>query len=231
MEDTRIWPVGQRRWVPAALMPVARVPAALVPVALLPLALVLVTCLASVAGAQMNRSRPAQPGAQAVPGLTLEEAVKQLESPDADKRLEAVKALGSSKDSKAVDHLIKALGDSDLRVQAKAVQILGDMRATEATPVLVERLMMRTTDSGMKQLIISSLGKIGDSRAVQPLVQLLQRDLDAETRGTVIFALGELGAPEALEVLEHIEATDDDPMVRRVANQARAKIEARSVAR
>ena len=198
----------------------------------LPPALVLVTWLAAVAGAQMPPGRHApQPGAQTAPGVPLDEAVKQLASPDPEKRLQAVKALGTSKDSKAVDHLIRALGDSDLRVQAKAVQILGDMRATEATPVLVERLMMRTTDSGMKQLIIVSLGKIGDARAARPLIQLLQRDLDVEMRGTAIFALGEIGSPEALEVLEHIEATDEEPTVRRVANQARGKIEARGAPR
>lgn len=223
MGNTRTGPVKRRRWVPRARVPRARVPLVFVPAAL-----ALAICLPTAAGAQMNRGHPGQPAPQAMPGMTLDEAVKQLASPNPDKRLEAVKALGTSKDSKAVDHLIKALGDSDLRVQAKAVQILGDMRATEATPVLIERLMMRTTDIGMKQLIIASLGKIGDSRAVQPLIHLLQRDLDDETRGTAIFALGELGAPEALEVLEHIEATTDDPMVRRVANQARAKIQARA---
>jgi HEAT repeat protein len=198
----------------------------------LPPALMMVAWLVAAASAQMPPGHHApQPGAQAAPGVPLDDAVKQLASPDPEKRLQAVKALGTSKDSKAVDHLINALGDSDLRVQAKAVQILGDMRATEAAPVLVERLMMRTTDSGMKQLIIASLGKIGDSRAVRPLIQLLQRELDVETRGTAIFALGEIGSPEALEVLEHIEATDEDPTVRRVANQARAKIEARGAPR
>jgi len=188
-----------------------------------------VVWLAAPAGAQIPRHRAGEPGAQARPRITVDEAIKQLASPDPDKRLQAVKALGNSKDSKAVDHLIKALGDSDVRVQAKAVQVLGDMRATAATPVLVEHLLMRTTDSGMKQLIIASLGKIGDTRAVRPLIQLLQGDLDEETRGTAAFALGDIGSPEALEVLEHIEATDDDPMVRRVANQARAKIEARAI--
>jgi HEAT repeat protein len=193
----------------------------------LPPSLVLVVLVAGAAGAQMPGHHAGQPGAQAASGMTLDEAVKELASPAAAKRLQAVKALGTSKDSKAVYHLIKALGDSDLRVQAKAVQILGDMRATEATPILVERLMMRTTDSGMKHLIIVSLGKIGDGRAARPLIQLLQRDLDVEMRGTAIFALGEIGSPEAVEVLEHIETTDEEPTVRRVANEARGKIEAR----
>lgn len=207
MKDDRIWPVRRTRWLPPPL--------------------VLVTLLAGAAAAQMTGNRMHQQREQSVPGVTLDDAVKQLASPDPAQRLQAVKALGTSKDSKAVDHLIKALGDSDLRVLAKAVQVLSDMRATEATPVLMERLLMRTTDSGMKQLILATLGKIGDPRAARPLIQLLQRDLDVETRGTAIFALGDIGSPEAVEVLEHIEETDEDPTVRRVANEARGKIEGR----
>ena len=135
----------------------------------------LLVSLAGAAGAQMNRSHQHQDrGTQGVP---IDDFVKQLSSPDPAKRLQAVKALGSSKDTKAVEYLIKALADSDVRVRAKAVQVLGDMRATESTQILLQQLVLRTTDSNMKQLIIVSLGKIGDQGAVRPLVELLQQDL------------------------------------------------------
>ena len=185
----------------------------------------LLVSLTGVAAAQMNRQHQHQDrGTQGVP---IDDFVKQLSSPDPAKRLQAVKALGSSKDTKAVEYLIKALADSDVRVHAKAVQALGDMRATESTQVLLQQLVLRTTDSNMKQLIIVSLGKIGDQGAARPLVELLRQDLDANTRGTAIFALGELGSPEALDVLDHIAQTDDDPMLRRVASEAKSKIEGR----
>ena len=78
----------------------------------------------------------------------------------------------------------------------------------------------------MKQLIASSLGKIGDQRAAPPLIELLRRDLDVDTRGTAIFALGEIGAPEAVDILAHIAQTDENQTLRRVASEAKNKIEA-----
>jgi HEAT repeat protein len=159
-------------------------------------------------------------------GTSIDDFVKQLSSDDPAKRLEGVKSLGTSKDDKAVEYLIQAVGDTDVRVQAKAIEMLGDMRANEATPVLVQYLFLRTTNSDMKQLILASLGKIGDTGAAQPLIEFLQRDLDRATRGTAIFALGEIGAPESIEPLAKIARTDTDPTLRRLANEAKSKVEA-----
>jgi len=115
-------------------------------------------------------------------------------------------------------------------VQAKAIQTLGDTRARQSTPTLVQCLITHTTDASMEQLILSSLGKIGDPRAVQPVIELLQHGLDPATRGTAVFALGEIGAPEAVGVLEHIAQTDEDQAVHRVAVEAKGKIEAHHLA-
>ena len=116
--------------------------------------------------------------------------------------------------------------DVNGRREAKAIQILGDLRASESTPTLVQSLILRTTSASMAQLILASLGKIGDARAVQPVIELLQRDLDATTRGVAVFALGEIAAPEAVGVLQHIAQTDEDQAVRRVATEAERKIAA-----
>src|SRR5262249_28233944 len=134
-------------------------------------------------------------------GASIDDYVKRLASDDPEKRLEAVKSLGASKDNKAVEYLIQALGDSDMRVQAKAVDMLGEMRATDATPVLIQSLFLRTTETQMKQRILASLGKIGDTRAARPIMEFLQRDLDQATRGTAIYALGAIGAPESVDAL------------------------------
>lgn len=152
-------------------------------------------------------------------------AIKQLNSDDPEKRLAAVKVLGATKDTKAVDSIIKAVGDPDVRVQAKAIAILGDLRASDATLVLTQYLFLRTTDANMKQLILTSLGMIGDTRAVRPIIEFLQRDLDPATRGTATFALGEIGAPEAADTLSQIARADSDPTVRRLAGEALTKVE------
>ena len=158
-------------------------------------------------------------------GANIDDAVKLLNSSDANKRLAAVKSLGTSKDEKAIPYLIASVGDTDVRVQAKAVQMLGDIRATDATPVLVQYLFLRAVRPEMKRLILASLGKIGDSRAVKPLTEYLERDLDPATRGTVIFALGEIGAPEAVEPLQNISRVDQNATVRRLASEAVNKVQ------
>jgi HEAT repeat protein len=186
----------------------------------------LLVLLSGAAAAQINSNQMRQRYQKQTKGTSIDDFVKQLSSDDATKRLEGVKSLGASNDPKAVEYLIQALGDTDVRVQAKAIEMLGDTRANEATPVLVQYLFLRTTDARMKQLILASLGKIGDTSAAQPLIEFLQRDLDRATRGTAIFALGEIGAPESLEPLAQIARTDTDPTLRRLANEAKGKVEA-----
>jgi HEAT repeat protein len=177
------------------------------------------------AAAQINSQQVRQRYEKSTKGTSIEDFVKKLESDDADKRLEGVKSLGASKDTKAVAYLIQALGDSDMRVQAKAVDMLGEMRATDATPVLIQHLFLRTTDAQMKQRLLAALGKIGDVRAARPIMEFLQRDLDAATRGTAIYALGDIGAPESADTLSQIAKADDDATVRRLAGDALSKVQ------
>ncbi len=181
--------------------------------------------LSGVAAAQISSNQMRQRYEKNTKGTSIDDFVKKLGSDDPLKRLEAVKSLGASKDDKAIEYLIQALGDSDVRVQAKAIQMLGDIRATDATPVLVQYLFLRTTDTNMKQSILASLGKIGDTRAAQPVMEFLHRDLDPATRGTAIFALGEIGAAESMEALDQIAKTDQDAIVRRLATEAKGKVQ------
>jgi HEAT repeat protein len=160
----------------------------------------------------------------------LDEFVRRLESDDADDRLQAVRSLGESGDDKATEYLIQAAGDEDVRVKAKAIDMLGHMRATQATPVLIQYLFLRTTDPQMKSLILAALGKIGDERAARPIIEFLQRDLDGRTRGTAIFALGEIGSSDSEEVLAAVLESQDDRSIRRLANEALVKVKNRRAA-
>ncbi len=192
------------------------------------LSLTLVACLVAGAGGaqgQISSQQVRKRYEKSTKGTSIDDFVKNLGSQDPEKRLEAVKSLGTSNDAKAVEYLIQALGDADVRVQAKAIAMLGDIRATDATPVLIQYLFLRTTDANMKQLILAALGKIGDARAARPIIEFLRRDLDAATRGTAIFALGEIGAPEAVDALSRIAKADADQTVRRLAGEAVTKVE------
>jgi HEAT repeat protein len=157
-------------------------------------------------------------------GANLDDFVRKFNSEDADKRLEGIKSISESKDEKALDYLLQGLGDPDMRIKAKAIDALGNIRAVEATPVLVQHLFLRSTEPAVKRRILASLGKIGDPRAAAPITEFLQRDLDPAMRGIAIFALGEIGSGESLTPLNEIQRTDGNATLRRLAGDAANKV-------
>src|SRR5438128_6458949 len=131
----------------------------------------------------------------------LDENVRKLHSDDPDTRLEAIRGLGEVNDPKAIEYLVAAASDPDMRIRVKAIDMLGQIRAKDATPLLVQQLFMRDIDLGTKRRILASLGKIGDRRATGPIMDCLSRDIDPAVRGNAIFALGDSGDPPALPSL------------------------------
>lgn len=180
---------------------------------------------ATAAVAQIPTDQARQRYEQRATGTNIDESVRKLGSDDPDERVEGVKALAESNDEKALEYLIQAVGDSDMRVKAKAIEMLGRMRATEATTVLVQHLVLRSTEEKLRQRILAALGEIGDVAAAPAILDLLNRDLDRATLGTAIFALGDIGAQEAIPRLKEIAASDSDPHLKRLAAEALSKVE------
>ncbi len=188
-------------------------------------ALLTTLLVASAASAQFNSQSAAKRYDKATKGANIDDFVKRLHSDDPVVRLEAVKSMGGTRDPKAIEHLIAAMGDTDLRVQVKAVEVLGEIRALEATPVLIQHLFLVGTAPQMKQRLLASLGKIGDVRAARPIMEFLHRDLDPETRGTAIFALGDIGAAESVDMLQDLSTNSPDPTIRRIANDSLNRVQ------
>lgn len=178
----------------------------------------------NVPGGSQRSTRQSNPGSS-----DLDESTKNLRDEDAAVRLEAVKSLAASQDKKAVEHLIEATADVDPRVKIKAIDALGTLRAADATPVLVQVLYMRESEPWLKQRVLVSLGKIGDSRSARPITDFLSRDTDVPTRGTAIYALGEIGDPNSVPDLKRIGETSSDETLQRLVRDAVAKIEQRQV--
>src|SRR4029077_16602643 len=124
---------------------------------------------------------------------------------------------------KATEYLVGAANDPDMRIRIKAIDTLGQMKAKEATPLLIQQLFMRDTDLGTKRRILACLGKIGDTRATGPILDFLARDVDPAARGNAIFALGDIADPSAVAPLQAI-ANDGDPVLRGIAADALRKI-------
>jgi len=154
----------------------------------------------------------------------ISEEILKIRSEDPEKRLEAARTLGASDDPKAIQYLLGAASDSDLRVRLKAIDELANRKATEASPFLVQQLFLRETEPIVQQRVLAALGKIRDPRSAEPICEFLARDLDPATRGTAIFALGEIGDKGALDVLAALAAKGDDPVARRLADEAVRKI-------
>ncbi len=180
--------------------------------------------VATPAAAQISSQQVRERYDKNTKSVNTENFARAIESDDPMKRLEGIKSLTSLKDDRALEYLLQALGDSDVRVKAKAIDTCGNLRATDATPVLIQQLFLRGTDPAVEQRILAALGKIGDPRAARPIMEYLQRDLDQAARGTAIFALGDLAAPESLDMLAEIERTDPDPTLQRLAREAASKV-------
>ena len=157
-------------------------------------------------------------------GTDVQQFAKRLESDDPRERLEAVEDIGLSADTRAVTYLLKAVGDTDPRVQVRAVDFLGDRRAMDASPLLVQKLFLTGAPQPFRKHLLASLGKIGDPRASRPILDFISQERNADTRGTAIYTLGEIGDTSVREELEQIRAGEHDPRVRRVADEALAKL-------
>lgn len=186
--------------------------------------LLLLAGLAAPAAAQISADAVRQRYDKQTKGGSVEEWARQMNSDDPLERLKGVRSLSQSSDPNAVPYLVQALGDNDLRVKAKAIDACGQVRAADATPVLVQMLFLRGTNPEVERRILAALGKIGDQRAAQPIMEYLGRDLDHATRGTAIFALGDIAAPESLDFLAELERTEAHPTLKRLAREAQAKV-------
>jgi HEAT repeat protein len=170
------------------------------------------------------RARLRDRAARGGTGPKVEDQVKKLASEDPAERMEGVRGLAEANDPKATEYLIGAVNDPDHRVRVKAIDSLGQLKATEAVPLLVQQLFLRDTDQSTKARILAALGRIGDPRATQPLLDILSRDVDRPVRGNALYALGEIGDPKAIPTLEKLATDGDDEAIRTLASETARKI-------
>ncbi len=160
-------------------------------------------------------------------GRNLEDVARRMEDPQPDVRLEAVKALAESNDPRAHDYLMQAVGDSDPRIAAAAVDALGRMGAKDASTFLAQRLFLAGNSPGLRQRILVALGRIHDPAAARPVFEFLRGETDPKIRGTAIRVIGEIGDDSTLSELRTFGEQEKDAQVKSLVQEAEAKIEAR----
>jgi HEAT repeat protein len=117
-----------------------------------------------------------------VPFKTL---VADLHGADWQKRCDAARLLGQSRDPRAVDALLPDLQDEDWRVRRNAVQALGALKSPRALEPLMEALKDRVAT--VRERAAVGLGRIKDPRAIPALIEAL---MEEDKKGNIHFNEG-----------------------------------------
>jgi HEAT repeat protein len=133
-------------------------------------------------------------------------------------RERAVLVLGKIRDTRAVEHLIAALKDSNRLLRHSAAESLGLIGDTRAVEPLTAALS-NESDGWLwwwHRYIILALGRIGDKRAVEPIIYAVKKNLARaldlggpevipfSILGEVAEVLGRIGDERAVELLIEI---------------------------
>lgn len=121
-----------------------------------------------------------------------------------------LKAIISFKNKKAVPCLIKALDFTEAQYSnaTLAASALADLGAKEAVPALIKvlkrKLSIKSRANKAKVAAIQALARLGDKRAVDPLVDVADtrpERQDFYLNKQAVIALGKIGDPRAVPVL------------------------------
>ncbi len=131
------------------------------------------------------------------------------------------RALGSIGASEAIDDLVTHLRDEDLDVCIDAAEALGQLRATDVAPQLMESLI-NEPDGELKAMIIKSLGEIKNPVSIPTLLEIARHQpedmiIDShddwndwwDMQRQAIIALGKMKVQEATRVLHELLSTDE----------------------
>jgi HEAT repeat protein len=141
----------------------------------------------------------------------------------------AAAALGKIRDARAVAPLIATLADENWQVRKRAVNALEDLGELAVNPLIAtlrddskdarRRTALIDEDKDLRKSAAIALGRIGDTRAVEPLIASL-KDEDEVVRKQVARALGWLGDSRAVEPLEKALKTENDKAAQRIILKA-----------
>jgi len=125
--------------------------------------------------------------ARAVPFL-----VQSLSNERKDLGTAAALTLGQLGDRRSVPVLIEALDTPDMALREDVIKTLGYLRDDRATEPLLDLL----SDLRTRYLVVLALGRIGDPKAYDALVDILEHETYTDVRGYAVAALGWIGIPE-----------------------------------
>ncbi|QSG08447.1 HEAT repeat domain-containing protein [Halapricum desulfuricans] len=138
--------------------------------------------------------------------------------PMAGKRNEkAIRVVGKIGDPGALDTLLDFIdGDGDRSLQLETLRAVGAIGSEAATRTVADRLAAE--DAEIRSAAARALGRIGDTRAIEPLADVLADDPEASVRASAAWALVQIGTERAFEAVE--TNADDSYLVQVEAEKA-----------
>ena len=116
-------------------------------------------------------------------------------------RLFGIEALGRIGDIRAIEVLVDTAYDESRDVRTKAIVTLSEIESFLATDALYSIFEDMDVDVEDQQTALFELGKRGDERAVEGLVELLQYDSQVDNRIYAALVLGDVGCMKAVDSL------------------------------
>jgi HEAT repeat protein len=120
--------------------------------------------------------------------------IAALKSKDQITQQQAAMALGESRDERAVAPLVSVLSNRNPYLRNRAAEALGKIGAPA-----VEPLLTALKDAKVRANAALALGDIGDKRAVEPMLALLQDSNDYVRQQAAGVALAKIQAARAAE--------------------------------
>ncbi|MBP1597635.1 MAG: domain protein repeat-containing protein [Acidobacteria bacterium] len=154
--------------------------------------------------------------------------IEALQAEDPELRYWSADALGKLGSPDAIPALIRALSDAFDAVRMSACVALGDLKAAEAVPVLIDiasgkipagkhdHLFVPVEVGEVQWMAAQALGRIGDERAVDPLMKILPT-AGGDLGMYVAQALGDLHDRRAVPALIEEIKRREEPELRGVA--------------
>ncbi len=155
------------------------------------------------------------------PWSLLFEALEKILHECDERSTQNIEAAETQIDQQDFSDLLDKLRDPDIAVKADVVRTLGRIQARGAVPGLIKLLEDR--DEWTRSYAIRALAKIGDTKAVEKLADLIINDPEFIVRAEAAEALGQIGGTGASPALKKA-LRDSTVSVRAAAVRALGKL-------
>ncbi len=140
-------------------------------------------------------------GKQSVPYLT-----HMLVDHDERVRMYGALILSQIKDPRAVEQLLDTIDDPSINVKHNVIEALGKIGDARAVQPIIDCL---SEGFWIQYPAVVALGDLGDARACEPLISLLDQEMLTQV---VIHSLGKIGELETIPVLFSVLVSDSDSL-------------------